>query len=334
MTAPTAPPLRFGWAIRHDRAILRLDGREPARVLQGLLTNDIRRVDAGRALCALVLTPKGRPIADVRVWPPDEEGWTLDVPRAAQAALAEHLQRYVPPRLARWRWSEDATLLAIVGPDAALAVAELGLAPPPEDPVDAVTRAGADRCVASDLLGWPGYELLSPTAPSDRALDRLRSLGGLALADATVDRFQIAAGVPRFGAEWSERILPAEVLEPLGAVERWISFHKGCYTGQEVVVRVAHRGHVNRWLRGLRGTPPEPWAPGTPVRSAEGRALGWVTRAATAPWGGETIALCFVRREVAVGATVQVGEHAALLEALPFAAWRAWVDNGRWPAGL
>lgn len=56
---------------------------------------------------------------------------------------------------------------------------------------------------------------------------------------------RIEAGVPRWGHEIDERILPAEA----GLDATHVSFSKGCYPGQEPIARLHYRGHVNRALR-------------------------------------------------------------------------------------
>lgn len=56
---------------------------------------------------------------------------------------------------------------------------------------------------------------------------------------------RIEAGVPRWGRELDDAILPAEA----GLDETHISFSKGCYPGQEPIARLHHRGHVNRKLQ-------------------------------------------------------------------------------------
>ena len=58
---------------------------------------------------------------------------------------------------------------------------------------------------------------------------------------------RIEAGMPRWGKEIDESILPAEA----GLDETHISFTKGCYPGQEPIARLRHRGKVNRKLRVL-----------------------------------------------------------------------------------
>jgi tRNA-modifying protein YgfZ len=56
---------------------------------------------------------------------------------------------------------------------------------------------------------------------------------------------RIEAGVPRWGRELDDRVLPAEA----GLDRTHISFSKGCYPGQEPVARLHYRGHVNRTLQ-------------------------------------------------------------------------------------
>ena len=65
------------------------------------------------------------------------------------------------------------------------------------------------------------------------------------LDEEEVELRRIEAGVPRWGRELDERVLPAEA----GLDETHISFTKGCYPGQEPVARLHYRGHVNRKLR-------------------------------------------------------------------------------------
>jgi folate-binding protein YgfZ len=62
-----------------------------------------------------------------------------------------------------------------------------------------------------------------------------------------LERWRIESGIPRWGREIDERILPAEA----GLDETHISFTKGCYPGQEPIARQHYRGKVNRKLRVL-----------------------------------------------------------------------------------
>jgi len=106
-----------------------------------------------------------------------------------------------------------------------------------------------------------------------------------------VERRRIEAGVPRWGRELDERVLPAEA----GLEATHISFSKGCYPGQEPVARLHYRGKANRGLRVLE-------LPDVPEYDAElvhdGKVVGRVTSAARRP-DGSVVALAYVRAEVA-----------------------------------
>ncbi|HEY4412877.1 MAG TPA: hypothetical protein VGN06_07755 [Gaiellaceae bacterium] len=65
------------------------------------------------------------------------------------------------------------------------------------------------------------------------------------LSDEEVELRRIEAGVPRWGRELDDRVLPAEA----GLDETHVSFSKGCYPGQEPIARLHYRGHVNRKLQ-------------------------------------------------------------------------------------
>ena len=115
----------------------------------------------------------------------------------------------------------------------------------------------------------------------------------------------------------------SSVLLPEIPLERLASYTKGCYPGQEVVVRIRDRGHVNRRLTGLvlEGEVVPPHAAEV---LADGAAVGRVTSATRSLGLGRPIALAFVRREHAEpdrAVTVRVGEGSvpARVAALPFA---------------
>ncbi len=108
-----------------------------------------------------------------------------------------------------------------------------------------------------------------------------------------LERRRIEAGVPAWGKEIDDRVLPAEA----GLVERAVSFTKGCYPGQEPIARLQHRGHVNRTLRVLEV---ESADPGDEIGYG-GKAVGRVTSAVPGR------ALAYVRMEVPVDAELSVG---------------------------
>jgi tRNA-modifying protein YgfZ len=118
------------------------------------------------------------------------------------------------------------------------------------------------------------------------------------LTDEELELRRVAAGVPRWGREIDERILPAEA----GLESTHISFSKGCYPGQEPVARLHYRGHPNRGLRVLR-------LDHVPAYDAElvhgDKVVGRVTSAVPAE-DGSVVALAYVRTEVPADAELAV----------------------------
>ncbi|MBW3630294.1 MAG: hypothetical protein KY464_13480, partial [Gemmatimonadetes bacterium] len=116
---------------RSDRAQLRMWGRDPAKMLHGLLTNDLVGAAPGHGVYAAMLTPKGRMIADLRAFKVERAGATellIDVPREALAGTTEHFKKFVPPMFARWEVAEQMGAIGVYGPRA----------------TDLLLRAGAD----------------------------------------------------------------------------------------------------------------------------------------------------------------------------------------------
>jgi tRNA-modifying protein YgfZ len=119
----------------------------------------------------------------------------------------------------------------------------------------------------------------------------------------------------------TDQTIPLEA----GLEQRAISFTKGCYVGQEVIVRVLHRGggRVARRLVGLRFATTELPPAGAAVMAA-GREIGRATSVVRSPRLGDMgIALATVHRDYAEpGTRVEVaagpGSLTAEVSSLPF----------------
>ena len=114
------------------------------------------------------------------------------------------------------------------------------------------------------------------------------------------ERWRIEAGVPRWGAEIDERVLPAEA----GLTETHVSFSKGCYPGQEPIARQHYRGKLNRRLRVLDVEGDV--SPNVELEY-EGKKAGRITSAVRG------VALAYVRTEVPEHAVLEVGKTRARL---------------------
>jgi folate-binding protein YgfZ len=218
-----------------------------------MLSND---VTSGEFVDALLLTPKSRLIAPLRVWRRGPEDFLL---------LTEpELGEVVRAQLMRSRFAAKCEI-------------------EPEEHSSVLVFGEADG-IPGELPG--SVEVLD--ADIDSTLD----------AD-DLERARIEAGIPAWGKELDDTILPAEA----GLDESHVSFTKGCYPGQEPIARLRHRGHVNRRLRVLEVDDAQP---GDEI-DWEGKAVGRVTSAVPG------LALGYLRSEVPDDAGLTVGGAPARL---------------------
>ena len=298
-----------GYMRRVDRGRIFLRGEDRKSYLQGLLSNDILALRSGEACYATLLTPQGRMISDMRVFDLGDL-ILLDLELAVTPPVTAHLEKFV---IAEDVTVENATethaQIGIYGPRAA------GLAAAIRDQGWGFTL----HAVPSDDIGIAGVELVVPGDQVDALEASLLEAGAVRIDPATADVTRVEAGIPRFLADMDATTIPLEA----GIESRAISMSKGCYVGQEVIVRVLHRGggRVARRLVGL--VTDARVERGDPVL-AEGRELGKVTSAVDAPRLGRRIALAYVHRDHAEpGSTLEARGAPATVVSLPFAAGKA-----------
>jgi folate-binding protein YgfZ len=269
----------------------------------------------GRASYSCVLTPKGRMITDL--WcvcrgpetDDSEEGesFLLDVPVAGRAGLVDHLGKFLPPRFSTVRdVSSSTAMISVVGPEAPGLLSRLALGLRIEAGDLTSLEEGEWRSTGSSVAEallvvrtrdiWPeAYNALGPVRAVTALWKALLSAGAVPAGLDAWSTLRLEEGRPAFGTDMDEGTIPVEA----GIHERAIDYGKGCYTGQEVIVRIRDRGHVNRSLRQLRlGDVPVP-AKGTELFvPGEGKAAAVVTSAVESPRFGGVVALAYVRRGV------------------------------------
>ena len=98
-----------------------------------------------------------------------------------------------------------------------------------------------------------------------------------------------------------------------------VSFTKGCYLGQEIIVRIKHRGHVARKITGIVFPDQSAIENGAKVLAVDGKEIGRVTSSTFSPKLDQTIALGYVKYDyLAAGTEVQVLNVKGVVAELPF----------------
>jgi folate-binding protein YgfZ len=304
---------------------LAVAGSERATYLQGLLTNDIPALLPGTGCYSAWLTPQGRMLTDMDVL---ESGdmILLDLPAGeADATLA---------RLDQFLFSEDVQLSALDGSLSAVRLhgpAAAGIVDRAVAGIDAASwsnyqlakgrfQEGPVVVARIDQLGVPGYSIYLEPAREASLRAALSEAGAIDAGREAIDAARIEAGFPVFGLDMTTDTIPLEA----GIEQRAISFSKGCYVGQEVIIRVLHRGHgrVARKLVALR-LDAEGATAGARLFAGD-KDIGWITSAAVSPSVGP-IALGYVHRDFLEAGTrvvVGAGERpvGAVVSALPLRA--------------
>ncbi len=310
-----------GLVDRSNREVIAVPGEERASWLHTLTTQHLSDLTAGQGSELLVLSPHGHLERHAYVTEDGTTAW-LDTEPGAGEGLLKYLETMrfftrVEPRDA----TAEMAVLSLVGPDAADAVTELGLAEPRISAVPGPKfRAGAVPAHPTSVYDVRefenglarrvplGVDLLVPRPAVD---DVRRKLGVPAAGLWAYEAIRVAHRIPRLGWESDHKTIPAEA----GFMATAVHLEKGCYRGQETVARVHHLGRPPRRLVLLHldgVATDQPPAQGTPV-TLDGREVGFVGTAVRHFELG-MIALAIVKRNVPDDARLQVAESVAAID--------------------
>ena len=279
------------------RGTIRVTGRDAARFLHNLCTNDVLNLPEGTGCEAFFTTAQARVISPAiidHVHSDDGSQFVLEVPRSQAQRVFEHLDRHlISEAVELWNQTEQTGHFHVAGPEARRMLEALGAGLPDLNELQHVERMhpslGKCRIRRRSLLTLPGYDVQCDVVPGTR-----EDHGSPGAPLATHDVFEILrieAGIPEFGADIDEQRLAFDIGRNLSA----ICFTKGCFLGQEPIVMARDRGHANYRLLGLIGRPADTWsAPATVHR--DGKEVGKLTSAVLSPKLGRPIGLAYLRR--------------------------------------
>lgn len=304
--------LRVGAVVvdQSHRHRMSVRGPRAAEMITGLVTSDVKSLTPGRGQYAAALTPKGKIVADLRIYCRSaEELWIDTGPRSASGWFGI-VAKYVNPRIAPHSDITATTAdVSVIGVRAQETVASaIGFDKSALEALDQYAHlplgANGEGGIVARIpdVGVDGFSMIVPRDQFTSWWRRLVEARARPSGIAVWDIARIEAGRPEWGIDMDDTTIPQEAnLEELQA----ISYTKGCYTGQEIVARVHFRGHVNRHLRSLRFVAREAPPPGAELFAESGKVVGEIRSAALSPRLGG-VALAMVRREVPAGATVSV----------------------------
>jgi folate-binding protein YgfZ len=301
-----------------SRSNLSLTGGDRVRWLNGMVTNNIRDLKAGRGVYAFLLNPQGHILGDLNVYNLGESLLVNTDQSQVETILAVFDKYIIMDDVEVTNVSKQLSALGLAGPKSPATLQAAGFEVPELKAlqfVEITWQQTAVTVVRGDNPQVESLELLLTPGDPERVSEALMKAGAKPVGTAALELLRIAAGIPRYGVDIRERDLPQETEQ-----NRALNFSKGCYVGQEIVERIRSRGQVRRKFTGFNIDGQLP-AAGSKIQ-VDGKDFGEITSAASLPVaGGERrVALGYIRREVAMpGKQVEAGGSAATVANLPFA---------------
>lgn len=277
--------------------VIRVSGPEATTFLHHQLTSDVKHLASDAAQYSAWCSAKGRMLASFLIFRVGPD-YQLQLSADLLPAIHKRLQMFVlRSKVSIVDPSGDCVLIGIAGPQAE-AVLQTVMLPIPASPLNtAVFAAGAVI-----RLDGHRFEILVHCDAAPTLWQELRTQAR-PVGTAVWQWLDIQAGVPLISERTREEFVPQMAnFEQLGA----ISFHKGCYPGQEIVARTQYLGKVKRHLYRAHSTTPMAAGDAIFSPSSPQHHCGMIANAAPAPSGGYD-ALAIVQENFVGAGNLELG---------------------------
>jgi folate-binding protein YgfZ len=276
--------------IEQRRGLIEVSGKEAIQFLNGLITNDVAKLEENAQMSAAFPNAQGRLLAVVRVM------------RAGDRFLFEtaaETHEKVFQNLFRFTFAGDFFVADLSEKYIFFSITNKELRIP-----DSI-----------EFQGGLGKDVFVPNEAAEDFLRELKNQNAVDISGELYEVLRIERGIPLYGVDIDETTIVPEL-----GIDGLISYNKGCYIGQEIIARIHFRGHIAKQLTGLILSEPAAGAlNGQELKSADGRNAGKITSVTFSPKLEKTIALAFVRYDyLAEGTELKVNDLTATVKNLPF----------------
>jgi len=295
-----------------------VSGSEAVMFLNGLITNDMKTLAANSWMPAAFPNVQGRLLAAVRVLNLGDR-FLIDTERATHSKVLELLSRFTLAGDFRVTdATEEIATLSVQGQAAANIVrAVLGDLAANLERGEVLTEPFSESTVTficATHTAEAGFDLFVSVDKSSELQRALIDAGAVVVGEDAAEILRVEAGIPRYGVDMDETTVLSET-----NLDDAISFTKGCYIGQEIIVRIMHRGHVAKKLTGLIFDGQEMIESGTKVLSDNDQEIGRVTSSTISSRMQRAIALAYVKYDyLAAGTKIKVADMTGTVAELPF----------------
>lgn len=274
---------------RQKRGLIEVSGKEAVQFLNGLITNDVAKLEENAAMLAAFPNAQGRLLAVVRVLKKDGK-FLFETEETTHEKVYNNLFRFT--------FAGDFFVDDLSEKHKYFSVENGKWKTENEYSVEFQTKSGID--------------IFIPNESAENFLKELQKENAVEISDELYEVLRIENGIPLYGVDMDETTIVPEL-----GIDGLISYNKGCYIGQEIIARIYFRGHVAKQLRGLIMSE-MPNHEEKELKSPEGKNAGKVTSVTFSPSLNKNIALAFVRYEfLAENTILKLNETEVQVKNLP-----------------
>lgn len=277
-----------------SRGLIEVSGAEAVQFLNGLITNDAKKLEDNCWMRAAFPNAQGRLLAMVRVLQRGNK-FLFDVDAANYASILQNLMRFTfAGDFKVADLSSELSLISIQGARAAAILAESKVQTPKSKSEIAQTELNGNQIVVieSTHLSPHGFDLFVPQNLAAKLIAGFETFGAVKVGDDARETLRVEMGTQIYGVDVDDTTVVLET-----GLDDAVSFQKGCYIGQEIIARIHFRGHVAKKLTGLIAEETTKIAAGDQLKSVLGKAAGRITSTVYSPKLNKQIALALVRYE-------------------------------------
>jgi folate-binding protein YgfZ len=296
--------------VEQRRGLIAVWGKEAVQFLNGLLTNDVAKLESFRWMSAAFPNAQGRLLATVRVLKIDEK-FLFETEAATHEKVFQNLFRFTfAGDFFVEDLSENFSYLSVFGNQFTNFKYKI-----PTDNEIIGAQFFDDAGFMIRPIRGSGFDIFVPKPAKEDFANDLRELKSVEISGELYEVLRVERGIPLYGVDMDETTIVPEL-----GIDNLISYNKGCYIGQEIIARIHFRGHIAKQLTGLLFADANASvSPGDELKSPDGKNAGKITSITFAPKLEKTIALGFVRYDyLAEGTALQAGDSAATVKNLPF----------------
>ena len=273
------------------RGLIEVSGKEAVQFLNGLITNDVAKLEDNSQMSAAFPNAQGRLLAVVRVMRRGDK-FLFETEAATHEKVFQNLFRFT--------FAGDFFVEDLSGDFDFFSISDF-------------------KSQISNLVEFQsrfGSDVFVPKYAAEEFLKELETKNAARISDELYEVLRVEQGIPLYGVDIDETTIVPET-----GLEEIISYNKGCYIGQEIIARIHFRGHIAKQLTGLilSGDSRESRIESRELKSSDEKNAGKITSVTFSPKLEKQIALAFVRYDyLAEGTVLKVGELTAKVKNLPF----------------